>query len=132
MAGIGRPHAVRSVNQSAAKIVYAASQSNRKPAVPSRAAGDNSEAVIAWRDISSPRASAHREGRRSRTSHQPKHREHAHLAGGCDVYVEDRTQRVSQDKKQYDPRTWMAAAEASATKRLLTTFEDLNCVNRNA
>ena len=36
------------------------------------------------------------------------------------------------NKKQYDPRAWLAAAEASATKRLLTTFEDLNCVNRHA
>jgi fructose-bisphosphate aldolase class II len=36
------------------------------------------------------------------------------------------------NKKQYDPRTWLGAAEEAATKRLLTTFEDLNCVNRNA
>jgi fructose-bisphosphate aldolase class II len=38
----------------------------------------------------------------------------------------------SPNKKQYDPRAWLASAEASATKRLLTTFEDLNCINRNA
>jgi fructose-bisphosphate aldolase class II len=38
----------------------------------------------------------------------------------------------SPNKKQYDPRAWLAAAEAAATKRLLTTFEDLNCINRNA
>jgi fructose-bisphosphate aldolase class II len=36
------------------------------------------------------------------------------------------------NKKQYDPRAWLASAEASATKRLLTSFEDLNCVGRNA
>jgi fructose-bisphosphate aldolase class II len=36
------------------------------------------------------------------------------------------------NKKQYDPRTWLGAAEEAATKRLLTTFEDLNCVNRNS
>jgi fructose-bisphosphate aldolase class II len=36
------------------------------------------------------------------------------------------------NKKYYDPRTWLGAAEDSATKRLLTSFEDLNCVNRNA
>ena len=38
----------------------------------------------------------------------------------------------SPNKKQYDPRAWLASAEAAATKRLLTTFEDLNCINRNA
>jgi len=36
------------------------------------------------------------------------------------------------NKKQYDPRVWLGAAEDAATKRLLTSFEDLNCVNRNA
>lgn len=36
------------------------------------------------------------------------------------------------NKKQYDPRVWLGAAEDSATKRLLTSFEDLNCINRNA
>ncbi len=35
------------------------------------------------------------------------------------------------NKKQYDPRVWLGAAEDAATKRLLTTFEDLNCINRN-
>jgi fructose-bisphosphate aldolase class II len=35
------------------------------------------------------------------------------------------------NKKQYDPRTWLGAAEEAATKRLLTTFEDLNCIDRN-
>ena len=38
----------------------------------------------------------------------------------------------SPNKKQYDPRTWLFAAEASATKRLLVSFEDLNCIGRNA
>lgn len=36
------------------------------------------------------------------------------------------------NKKYYDPRVWLGAAEDAATKRLLTTFEDLNCVGRNA
>ncbi|MEZ0253672.1 MAG: class II fructose-bisphosphate aldolase [Chthoniobacter sp.] len=36
------------------------------------------------------------------------------------------------NKKQYDPRVWLGAAEDAATKRLLTTFEDLNNINRNA
>ncbi|MGC3990040.1 MAG: class II fructose-bisphosphate aldolase [Chthoniobacteraceae bacterium] len=38
----------------------------------------------------------------------------------------------SPNKKYYDPRAWLAAAEASATKRLLVSFEDLNCIGRNA
>jgi fructose-bisphosphate aldolase class II len=36
------------------------------------------------------------------------------------------------NKKHYDPRIWLGAAEDAATKRLLTTFEDLNNINRNA
>ena len=36
------------------------------------------------------------------------------------------------NKKYYDPRIWLGAAEEAATKRLITCFEDLNCVNRNA
>lgn len=36
------------------------------------------------------------------------------------------------NKKFYDPRVWLGAAEDAATKRLLTTFEDLNNINRNA
>ena len=36
------------------------------------------------------------------------------------------------NKKQYDPRAWLGAAEDAATKRLLVSFEDLNCVGRNA
>lgn len=36
------------------------------------------------------------------------------------------------NKKYYDPRVWLGAAEDAATKRLLTTFEDLNNINRNA
>ncbi|MEI9893870.1 MAG: class II fructose-bisphosphate aldolase [Chthoniobacter sp.] len=36
------------------------------------------------------------------------------------------------NKKQYDPRNWLGAAEDAATKRLLVTFEDLNNINRNA
>jgi fructose-bisphosphate aldolase class II len=38
----------------------------------------------------------------------------------------------SPNKKYYDPRIWIGAAESSFTKRLITSFEDLNCVNRNA
>ncbi len=37
----------------------------------------------------------------------------------------------SPNKKYYDPRTWLFAGEASATKRLLVSFEDLNCIGRN-
>ena len=36
------------------------------------------------------------------------------------------------NKKYYDPRVWLGAAGESATKRLVASFEDLNCVNRNA
>ena len=36
------------------------------------------------------------------------------------------------NKKYYDPRVWLGAAEDAAAKRLLTSFEDLNCLNRNA
>lgn len=38
----------------------------------------------------------------------------------------------SPNKKYYDPRVWLGAGEATFTKRLLTSFEDLNCVGRNA
>jgi fructose-bisphosphate aldolase class II len=38
----------------------------------------------------------------------------------------------SPNKKYYDPRVWLGAAEEAATKRLVSCFEDLNCVNRNA
>lgn len=37
----------------------------------------------------------------------------------------------SPNKKFYDPRVWLGAAEASFSKRLLSSFEDLNCVGRN-
>jgi fructose-bisphosphate aldolase class II len=36
------------------------------------------------------------------------------------------------NKKYYDPRVWLGAGEAAFTKRLLLSFEDLNCVGRNA
>jgi fructose-bisphosphate aldolase class II len=36
------------------------------------------------------------------------------------------------NKKYYDPRVWLGAAEASFTKRLIAYFEDLNCIGRNA
>lgn len=36
------------------------------------------------------------------------------------------------NKKYYDPRVWLGAAEDSFTKRLISSFEDLNCINRNA
>jgi fructose-bisphosphate aldolase class II len=35
------------------------------------------------------------------------------------------------NKKQYDPRIWLGAAESAFTKRLLVSFEDLDCVGRN-
>ena len=38
----------------------------------------------------------------------------------------------SPNKKHYDPRVWLAAGEASLTKRLIGSFEDLNCIKRNA
>lgn len=36
------------------------------------------------------------------------------------------------NKKYYDPRIWLGAAGDSVTKRLAASFEDLNCINRNA
>lgn len=36
----------------------------------------------------------------------------------------------SPNKKYYDPRVWVGAAESSFTKRLVGSFEDLNCVGR--
>ena len=36
------------------------------------------------------------------------------------------------NKKYYDPRIWIGAAEDAFTKRLISSFEDLNCVNRLA
>ncbi len=36
------------------------------------------------------------------------------------------------NKKYYDPRVWLGAGEASFTKRLLGSFEDLNCIGRNS
>ncbi|HEY8903373.1 MAG TPA: class II fructose-bisphosphate aldolase [Chthoniobacterales bacterium] len=38
----------------------------------------------------------------------------------------------SPNKKYYDPRVWLGAAEASFTKRLVESFEDLNCIGHNA
>jgi fructose-bisphosphate aldolase class II len=38
----------------------------------------------------------------------------------------------SPNKKQYDPRVWLGAAESNFTKRLIASFEDLNCIGRNA
>jgi len=36
------------------------------------------------------------------------------------------------NKKFYDPRVWLGAGEAAFTKRLVQSFEDLNCIGRNA
>ncbi|MEL6865166.1 MAG: class II fructose-bisphosphate aldolase [Bacteroidota bacterium] len=36
------------------------------------------------------------------------------------------------NKKNYDPRKWLRAAEQSFVERLKQAFEDLNCMNRNA
>lgn len=36
------------------------------------------------------------------------------------------------NKKYYDPRQWLRAAEKSFIERLKIAFEDLNCINRNA
>lgn len=36
------------------------------------------------------------------------------------------------NKKYYDPRVWLRAAEENFSKRLEVAFEDLNCINRNA
>ena len=38
----------------------------------------------------------------------------------------------SHNKKYYDPRKWLRAAEESFVIRLKEAFEDLNCINRNA
>lgn len=38
----------------------------------------------------------------------------------------------SPNKKYYDPRVWLAAGESAFTKRLIASFEDLNCIGRNA
>ena len=35
------------------------------------------------------------------------------------------------NKKYYDPRKWLRAAEESTIKRLERAFDDLNCLNRN-
>ncbi len=35
------------------------------------------------------------------------------------------------NKKYYDPRKWLRAAEESMIERLKKAFEDLNCINRN-
>ena len=34
------------------------------------------------------------------------------------------------NKKFYDPRAWLKHAEQSMTKRLITCFDDLNCIDR--
>ncbi len=34
------------------------------------------------------------------------------------------------NKKYYDPRVWLRCAEQSMTKRLMQSFEELNCLNR--
>ena len=36
------------------------------------------------------------------------------------------------NKKHYDPRTWLRSGEQSLIARLARSFEDLNCINRNA
>lgn len=36
------------------------------------------------------------------------------------------------NKKNYDPRKWLRAAEVAFVERLKVAFEDLNCINRNA
>jgi fructose-bisphosphate aldolase class II len=36
------------------------------------------------------------------------------------------------NKKYYDPRVWLRKGEESFSKRLEQSFEDLNCINRNA
>jgi fructose-bisphosphate aldolase class II len=35
------------------------------------------------------------------------------------------------NKKYYDPRVWLREAELSMIKRVITAFEDLNCVDKN-
>ena len=35
------------------------------------------------------------------------------------------------NKKYYDPRKWLRCGEESMVKRLLTAFENLNCINKN-
>ncbi|NDF13933.1 class II fructose-bisphosphate aldolase [bacterium] len=38
----------------------------------------------------------------------------------------------SPNKKHYDPRVWLRKGEESFVKRLKASFEDLNCIGRNA
>lgn len=38
----------------------------------------------------------------------------------------------SPNKKYYDPRTWLFSGEKTFTERLKVSFEDLNCIGRNA
>ena len=35
------------------------------------------------------------------------------------------------NKKYYDPRKWLRAGEKAMIERLVSAFEDLNCINRN-
>jgi fructose-bisphosphate aldolase, class II len=35
------------------------------------------------------------------------------------------------NKKYYDPRTWLRSGESAFVKRLVSAFDDLNCINRN-
>ena len=35
------------------------------------------------------------------------------------------------NKKYYDPRTWLRSGENAFIKRLVSAFDDLNCINRN-
>ncbi|MDE0577354.1 MAG: class II fructose-bisphosphate aldolase [Opitutales bacterium] len=35
------------------------------------------------------------------------------------------------NKKYYDPRTWLRSGENAFVKRLVSAFDDLNCINRN-
>lgn len=35
------------------------------------------------------------------------------------------------NKKYYDPSTWLRKGEENFVKRLITSFEELNCINRN-
>ena len=36
------------------------------------------------------------------------------------------------NKKFYDPRAWLRSGETAFVERLKRSFEDLNCINRNA
>lgn len=50
---------------------------------------------------------------------------------GLQTQIGNGTGPDAPNKKIYDPRAWLGAAEAAFSKWLMTAFEDLDCVGRN-